>query len=209
MTFAPSQHDAPDSADPQGSVGRLRTPLTAGAWLRLALVVVALVALLLGIVSRVSAGSQRVDALVGHAAPPFALTSEVHGQAQPGVTSLASSRGSTRLLVFFYTLCSHCLGELATVAQTQQTLAQQSGSGFVPLYIDSPGENPATADAYVTRVGIDTPVLLDGGGQVAARYGIAYYPTIVLVDGDGIVRATWTGEPDVATLVSAIRQVGG
>ena len=220
VTFAPSQHDArdnpgdnPEENPGDGGVlelraGPIHVRLTPGIWLRLVLVVIAAVALLLGAVSRVTAGTQHVDALVGRAAPAFTLPGEVHGQLQSGATSLAASHGSTRLLVFFYTLCSHCLPELATVEQAQQTLAHESGPGFVPVYIDSPAENPATADAYVTRVGITAPVLLDAGSQVAAHYGIAYSPALVLVDGGGIVRDTWTGEPDATTLVTAIRQRG-
>lgn len=187
-------------------------PRTTTGWLRVALVGVALVAVALGVIGHAMAGTQQVSALVGHSAPDFSLPSEAHGHPRPGDTSLADSHGSTRLLVFFYTLCSHCLTELSTVAQVQETLAQGApdhASQFEPLYIDAPAESPAIADAYVTRVGISAPVLLDHGAQVAARYGIVYYPTLVLVDGTGVVRGVWTGEPSAATVVSAIRHTGG
>lgn len=190
-------------------------PRTPTGWLRVALVTVALLAVVLGIIARAMAGTQQANALVGHSAPGFSLPSEAHGQLLPGQTSLADTHGSTastRLLVFFYTLCSHCLTELATVSQVQATLTQDHSertAGIVPLYIDSPAESPAIADAYVTRVGIDAPVLLDRDAQVASRYGIAYYPTLVLVDHGGIVRGVWTGEPSATTLASAIRQAGG
>ncbi|HEX6818701.1 MAG TPA: TlpA disulfide reductase family protein [Ktedonobacterales bacterium] len=209
MTLASSPNNE-TGADSRRRIPHWR-PRTPVAWQRVALVGVALLAVALGILGRALSGTQQVSALMGHAAPDFSLTSEARGQLLPGETSLASSHGSPRLLVFFYTLCTHCLTELATVAHVQESLAQDGAAPaehFVPLFIDSPAESPAIADAYVMRVGISAPVLLDSGARVAARYGIAYYPTLVLVDGAGVVRATWTGEASAATVTSAIRQAG-
>src|SRR5258708_1996588 len=73
--------------------------------LRAGLVLVALLALALGIVTRATSGSQAVDRLVGRSAPAFSLPVESHGQARPGQISLASRRGHPVLLIFFYTLC--------------------------------------------------------------------------------------------------------
>lgn len=56
------------------------------------------------------------------------------------------------------------------------------------------------------RLAITDPVLLDNDGEVAARYGIAYYPALVLIDGQGIVRNIWTGEIDATTLHTGILQ---
>lgn len=166
----------------------------------------ALLSVGLGIAARAAAGSQRVSQLVGQPAPSFALPAEAHGHVQPGIVSLDAGRGHPQLLVFFYTLCTHCLGELATTHDVTQHVAQDPAhAGDLRVaYIDSPAENPMIPDAYVTRVGIDAPVLLDHDAQVAGRYGIAFYPTLVLLDGSGVVRATWTGEPSAATLEGAI-----
>jgi hypothetical protein len=72
------------------------------------------------------------------------------------------------------------------------------------VYIDSPSELPNLPDLMMQRLGVTDPVLLDADGRVAARYGIAYYPSLVLIDGRGIVRAIWTGETDAATLHAGI-----
>jgi hypothetical protein len=103
------------------------------------------------------------------------------------------------LLVFFYTLCTHCL------LQMQSTHAVTTGfPDLHTIYIDSPSELPNLPDLMMQRLGITDPVLLDADGRVAARYGIAYYPSLVLIDGRGIVRAIWTGETDAATLHAGI-----
>jgi peroxiredoxin len=172
--------------------------------LRVGLALLALLALALGVAARVSAGTQTVDGLIGQPAPAFTLPVEAHGQTQATQVSLAAHAGRPVLLVFFYTLCTHCLGELETVRDIASVHAD---AGLEPLYIDSPAELPTIPDAYLMRARIDAPVLLDGGAHVAAAYGIRYYPALVLVDAGGTVRATWTGEASAAALDAGIRRL--
>jgi hypothetical protein len=75
------------------------------------------------------------------------------------------------------------------------------------VYIDSPAELPNLPDLMMQRLAITDLVLLDADGRVAARYGVAYYPALVLIDERGIVRAIWTGEADAATVRAGIAQV--
>jgi hypothetical protein len=77
-------------------------------------------------------------------------------------------------------------------------------SGLRSVYIDSPAERPNLADLMMQRLAITDPVLLDDDGQVAARYGVSYYPSFVLIDARGAVRDIWTGEVDPATLHAGI-----
>jgi peroxiredoxin len=166
----------------------------------------ALAALVLTIATRASAGTQTVDRLIGLPAPAFTLSAAVRGQPQPTSVSLADQHGHPVLLVFFYTLCTHCLGELQTV---RDVASARAASGLQPLYIDSPAEPPAIPYAYVIRVQIDAPVLLDSGAAVATAYGVHSYPALVLVDGSGTVRAAWTGETSAAELDQGIRRLTG
>ncbi|HKB46687.1 MAG TPA: TlpA disulfide reductase family protein, partial [Ktedonobacterales bacterium] len=76
--------------------------------------------------------------------------------------------------------------------------------GLRVLYVDSPAENSGIANAYAARMGVMSPVLLDTGGKAAGRFGIRYFPGIVLVDERGIVRAAWTGETQQAALRAAV-----
>jgi cytochrome oxidase Cu insertion factor (SCO1/SenC/PrrC family) len=179
-------------------------------WLCAALVALVVFALALGIAARATAGAQTLDALVGRPAPAFSLAAEIGGKPLRSPVSLASQRGHPTLVVFFYTLCTHCLGELQTVASVASAhAADRSASGPVPLYINSPAEPGGIPDAYLARAGIDAPVLLDRDGAVAAAYGIRYYPALVLIDANGVVRATWTGEVSAGTLDDAIKRMAG
>lgn len=136
---------------------------------------------------------------INQPATAFTLPAEQAGVRLPAPAMFAPANGKPTLLVFFYTLCTHCLLQM----QSTHTVT----AGFPDLravYIDSPSELPNLPDLMMQRLGITDPVLLDTDGRVAARYGIAYYPSLVLIDGRGIVRAIWTGETDAASLHAGI-----
>jgi peroxiredoxin len=189
---------------------RLRAPwlpATRLTWLRASLLALALVALALGIATRVLAGTPaEAQRLVGRPAPAFALPAETRGQPQPGTVTLAAQRGHPVLLAFFYTLCAHCLTQMQTVSGVT---ARWADRGLGVLYLDSPGEPPSIPATYLDRVGIESSVLLDPTAAVAARYGIHFYPTLVLVDAQGTVREVWTGETSAAALESGLQRAMG
>ena len=115
--------------------------------------------------------------------------------------TLASERGHPVLLVFFYTLCVHCLSQVQTAAAVGR---DETARGLSVLYVDSPAERPDIVAAYLDRLQIDAPVLLDADGAVAERYGVRFYPTLVLVDGGGVVRGVWLGETSTAPIERAL-----
>lgn len=131
----------------------------------------------------------------------FTLPAEQAGALLPAPVAVTPASGKPTLLTFFYTLCTHCLLEMRT--------AHGVASEFPSLrsvYINSPAERPNIADLMMQRLAITDPVLLDDDGKVAARYGVSYYPSFVLIDAQGVVRDIWTGEVDAATLHAGIAQ---
>lgn len=180
---------------------------TTGAWLRVGALLCALIAGLLVVVTRATSAAAGAPArLVGSAAPTLVLPAEQHGNLLPGTVSLRAYRGHPVLVVFFFTLCVHCLGELQTVHTLPPTVA---ALGVRIVYVDSPGEAPQTVDAYMVRVGVTAPTLLDAQARAAKRFNIAYYPAIVLLDSQSIVRAAWVGDTSAAALVAGIRALPG
>src|SRR4029079_1957666 len=90
--------------------------LSAPAWLRVAVVAVALIAVLVAIGARVAAPSDiSTQALVGKSAPNFTLPVAAAPGATPQTISLAAQRGHPVVLVFFFTLCTHCQSQLRVV----------------------------------------------------------------------------------------------
>lgn len=169
--------------------------------LRRAAIAAGVVALLLVVAVRVNAPASQAQRLVGQAAPRFALPAEANGARLPGFVRLPAQSGHPLLLVFTYSLCPRCLS--ATLA-ARDLQTREAGRGLGALYIDSPAETPGIADAYFQRLDITTPILLDSGGSVAARYGIGYYPAVVLIDAHGAVRYIATGETNIHTLATAL-----
>ena len=129
----------------------------------------------------------------------FALPAEQAGALLPAPVAVTPASGKPTLLTFFYTLCTHCLLEM----RTAHGVAAQF-PGLRSVYIDSPAERPNVTDLMMQRLAITDPVLLDDDGKVAARYGVSYYPSFVLIDAHGVVRDIWTGEVDAATLHAGI-----
>jgi peroxiredoxin len=182
--------------------------MTPARWLQAAVAGLALLAVLLAVVTRVSGGSNTAaEQLVGSPAPAFSLRAEYRGQVLPGTVSLAEQRGHNVLLVFMYSLCAHCLSQIDTVHELD---TQDASPGLRVLYIDSPAESASIISAYAERLGIEspgTPILLDNGA-LAQSYGVRYFPTTFLVDARGIVRKVWTGETSGDSLRSAIKLLG-
>lgn len=170
--------------------------------LRGGMLAAALLAIVLLVAFRACAPSPLATrAHVDQPAIMFTLPAEQAGARLPTPVTFAPLPGRPTLLIFFYTLCTHCL------LQMQSTHTVAAGfAGLHSVYIDSPAELPNLPDLMMRRLTITDPVLLDADGRIAARYGIAYYPALVLIDGRGIVRDIWTGEIDTTTLRAGIAQ---
>jgi peroxiredoxin len=185
-------------------IGRART-LSAPTWLKLGTIAVALVAILVAVGIRTSAPTDAsAQALNGKSAPDFTLPVATAPGAMAQTVSLAAQRGHPVLLVYFFTLCSHCQPQLRTV---HTAVAPYAERGLTTFAINSPAESFDVLTSYSSRLGFDPVILRDAHATTAKAYGVGLYPTTVLIDSQGVVRAVWTGETDVAALDQALNQV--
>lgn len=185
------------------SVERKLRRVSVTGWLRAAAAACAALAILLLVIARALAPSTaQARASVGQAAASFSLPAAQHDQTLARPILFAGHGARPTLLVFFNTLCVHC------VAGVQAAHATGVGAPGQPpvdvIYVDAPGENAEITGQYMARLSLDAPVLLDKDARVASRYGVSYYPSIVLVDARGVIRAVWIGAPSVSQLRSAI-----
>jgi len=138
---------------------------------------------------------------VGEVAPDFDVAS-LRGD---GRVSLAQHRGKVVLLDFWASWCVPCA---ASVPHYQQLRSALSGRGFelVALGLD---ENVADGRAFLDRFAVGYPAGSDPEGTVASRYALKGMPYAVLIDRDGVVRATHVGfEPaDIEGLRARIEQL--
>lgn len=162
---------------------------------------VAALCLLLALLTRAAAPPERAaERGIGQPLPAAALLAVQDGRLL-APQRLPVEAGRPTLLLFTYSLCAHC----PPVVRTVQRLAGEPGAGQPrALYVDSPAEGAAIAQAYAQRLGLDAPLYLDTRGTLAARLGIMAYPALVLLDEHNIVRGVWIGETSEAALRSAL-----
>lgn len=179
-------------------------PATPRGWLLLAVVACALLAVCLAVLTRALAPTPDTALrLTGRAAPAFTLPAAQSQRMLPTSLSLSAATERPTVVIFFNTLCVHCLSGVRAGA----ALASGANAPRV-LYVDTPGENAQITGQYMARLGMNPPVALDRGGHVAAAYQVAYYPTAVVIDRQGVVRGVWTGALSAATIRAATARLG-
>lgn len=177
-----------------------RTPLARWLWMAVigsAALAVALVAL----AHAVAPSPDGARALIGRPAPSFTLAAAQNQRPLSQPVTFDGHSGHPTLLVFFNTLCVHCVPGVQAAAAAARTPDLPTTD---VIYLDAPGENAEITGQYMTRLQQQPPVLLDAGARVANRYGVAYYPTLLLVDARGVVREVWVGAPSATQLRAAI-----
>jgi thiol-disulfide isomerase/thioredoxin len=120
----------------------------------------------------------------GSVAPDFAL-SDLDGN----TVRLGDLRDRPVILNFWASWCAPCRLEMPELEQVQQDLGD---SGLVVLLINQE-ESPDRVRAFSDELGLTTPTLLDGEGQVGRAYGAFFLPSTVFVGPDGMVSAVHRG----------------
>ncbi|HVA21682.1 MAG TPA: redoxin domain-containing protein [Candidatus Micrarchaeia archaeon] len=140
----------------------------------------------------------RTVARVGSLAPPFTLRSSAGGW-----TSLVGLRGHPVILDFWATWCINCRRELPLLDRTAR---RDRGHGLRLILVNYQ-QGRATATAYLRRLGVRRPTLLDPQGAVAARYGAVALPVNVFLTAGGRVAGIQVGQLSPATLSAQLRPI--
>jgi peroxiredoxin len=146
---------------------------------------------------------------VGSAAPAFTLRTPTGAP-----FSLAQLRGKAVLLELFATWCPHCAAE-APHLKAMYTSLPKSRYAFVGINADS--EDAASVLAYHIWFGLPFPALLDPGtdpgsfhsagspGPVSEKYKIHFFPTFYVIDPQGKIAWSGTGEQPDALLLHELK----
>jgi thiol-disulfide isomerase/thioredoxin/outer membrane lipoprotein-sorting protein len=128
----------------------------------------------------------RVD-LSGKDAPQF------RGVSLDGKTySLAELKGKPVLLDFWATWCGPCIRSMPALEKIHTEYRDQ---GLVVLGIDV-GEKRETVEKFLLTKPIPYPVIMGDEAGIPAAYGVAVFPTFVMIGTDGKVVATQFGMND-------------
>lgn len=110
-------------------------------------------------------------------------------------TDARTLRGQVPVLAFLDDGCAGC----DAVAGTLKGL--RTAGGVARLGVAT-GIDAARAAALATRAGI--PMAVDGGGAIAAAYGVTALPTVIVLDRQGGLAARFDAPPGGAALAAAL-----
>jgi peroxiredoxin len=128
---------------------------------------------------------------VGDVAPTF-QTARLDGAA---AHFPAAWTGRPVVIRFWADWCKFCEGEMKAIEAVWQ---RHKSKGLDVIAINA-GQDRKRVEAFVQKIGVTYPALLDERSKIAKQYGVVGLPTTYFVDAKGIVRAKLIGEADEAT----------
>ena len=132
-----------------------------------------------------------VNLSIGGIAPTF----ETFRRAGGATHFPAAFFGKPLVIRFWADWCKYCEGEMKAIESVYQ---RHKGKGLEVLAVNT-GQDKATINAFMKKIGASYPALLDENSAIARSYGVVGLPTTFFIDGKGIVRAKIVGEADEAT----------
>jgi cytochrome c biogenesis protein CcmG, thiol:disulfide interchange protein DsbE len=110
----------------------------------------------------------------------------------------AAWAGRPVVIRFWADWCNFCAGEMKAIQTVYQRHKGTDGTGLEVVAINA-GQDRKTVDAFIKKIGVSYPALLDEQSKIAKSYGVVGLPTTYFVDAKGVVRAKVIGEADEAT----------
>ena len=138
-----------------------------------------------------SAGLILQPVVLDQAAPKLVLTN-LQGQ----TVSLAESLGKVVLVNNWATWCPPCNAEMPELQAYFQAHADQN---FLVIAIES-GDSADAVGNFVRQHGLTFPVWLDQSSIAVDAFQNRNLPSSYVVDRNGVMRMSWTGEINQATL---------
>ena len=115
---------------------------------------------------------------------------------------LSDFKGKVVILNFWATWCPPCRREIPSFVSLQK---EYGDKGLVIIGVSLDEKGPAAVKPFISKMGINYPVVM-GDPKVAADYGgIAVVPTTFVIDRNGNVAAMHEGDAPRATFESDIK----
>lgn len=122
-----------------------------------------------------------------------------------GVVRLSDYRGQPVWLNFWGSWCPPCRAEFPDIQAAYAEFLAPNGVALLAISLDEPAE---AAAGYAARNGGTFTILSDPERTFTGRaYPIANFPTHILIDRNGIVRAIILAPIDKEEIIAAARQI--
>lgn len=103
-------------------------------------------------------------------------------------------RGKPVIIRFWADWCRYCEGEMKAIDRVYQ---RRQDKGLQVLAVNA-GQDKESVAAFIKKIGVSYPALLDEESAIARQYGVVGLPTTYFVGADGIIKAKVVGEADEA-----------
>jgi len=103
--------------------------------------------------------------------------------------TLADYRGKVVLLNFWATWCPPCLREMPSLERLRIRMAGQA----LEIVAISSAETPEEVKAYLSKMKLGFPILLDSDSSNTRRWKVFALPTTFVLDAEGRIRHVLTG----------------
>jgi cytochrome c biogenesis protein CcmG, thiol:disulfide interchange protein DsbE len=103
-------------------------------------------------------------------------------------------RGKPVIIRFWAEWCRYCEAEMKAIDKVYQ---HRRDKGLQVLAVNA-GQDRETVAAFIKKIGVSYPALLDEESAIARQYGVVGLPTTYFVGADGIIKNKVVGEADEA-----------
>ena len=110
--------------------------------------------------------------------------------------------GKPLVVRFWADWCKCCEGEMKAIETVYR-----ANKGKLQVLAINAGQDKATINAFIKKIGVTYPALLDENSAIARSYGVVGLPTTFFIDGKGIVRGKIVGEADEATFARHVQEL--
>jgi len=106
----------------------------------------------------------------------------------------SAATGRPLVIRFWADWCRYCEPEMKAIDAVYRRHKEKG----LEVFAINAGQDQGTVEAFIRKLGVTYPILLDEKSSIAKRYGVVGLPTTYFVDAKGVVRGKVIGEADEA-----------
>ena len=143
---------------------------------------------------------QSHDAMVGKPAPPLTLT-----DAKGGAVKTTDLEGKVVVVDFWATWCGPCR---AALPENVELMKEYSDEGLIIVGVHDSRRGVERMPEIAKQYKLNYPLHVDGDGASTKAWNVYFWPTIGVIDREGVVRAVGLKPTHLREVVEDLLEVG-